>query len=527
MPDRLGTWQSLKTVARSWRLLCVALLSFPSGLPLGLVWIAIPTWMARLGVDIKVIGLFSLAQAPWTFKFLWSPLMDRYHPPFMGRKRGWVFLTQIGLIGLSLALAGVANHPDIVWVVGALTLAIGLMSASHDIAYDAYTVEVLEKHEQGMAVGARVAVYRAAMWLSSGVAITLSSDFEVTLFGTTWFQWEGSWALVNLLLALSYIPFLFVTWKSPEPEALPEPPRTLRDAVWEPFVGFLGQHRALEILAFVVLFKLSDNLTQALLRPFFVQVGFSDVDVGIATATIGTTGILIGTFLGGILTETKGLGPALWISGLLQIFSNLGYAVVAEVGPSRLALYGAQAFEYGMSGLGTGAFGVLLFRLTQKRFSATQYALLTSLFALPRILAGPPTGLMVDAIGWRDFFIFTILAGIPGLVMLQRFVPWGMVEPEFHVAVERHGEPLSRLALGTWSGAAALGGGLIGALTFAALQGMRTLRSEGVYDMLTPLLALVRPEGVGGWSSAFGVLLVGLTTGLATAALLYARRGVR
>src|SRR5262245_28785890 len=200
--EKLGTWQSVRAVAGSWRLLSVALLSFSSGLPLGLVWIAIPAWLTRAGVDIKVVGLFTLAQAPWSFKFLWSPLMDRYAPPLLGRKRGWMLLAQAGLCALGLWLAGVSDHPEAVWVVGSLTLAIALVAATQDIAYDAYAVEVLRREEHGLAVGARVAFYRAAMYLSSGLAITYAA--------------RTSWALVNLVLALAYVPFMLVTIWAPE-----------------------------------------------------------------------------------------------------------------------------------------------------------------------------------------------------------------------------------------------------------------------------------------------------------------------
>jgi len=351
---RLDTWQSIASVVRSWRLLSVSLLSFASGLPLGLVWIAIPTWMTQAGVDIKVVGLFTLAQAPWSFKFLWSPLMDRYPLPILGRKRGWILLAQVALLGLGLWLAGVPPSPETVWVIGAISLATGFAAATQDIAYDAYTVEVLRKEEQGAAVGARVALYRAAMFISGGLAITLIASW--------------SWAAVNVLLALCYAPLLLVTVKAPEPESLPAPPKTLKEAVWGPFVGFLAQHRALEILAFVVLFKLSDQLTQALTGPFLVQMGFSPADVGVGRSGIAIAATLVGTFLGGILTNAVGLGRALWITGFLQIFSNLGYALVAQVGPNRLVMYSAVAFELATSGMGTGAFSVLLIRLTQKRF---------------------------------------------------------------------------------------------------------------------------------------------------------------
>ena len=423
----------LRAVVGSWRLLSVVLLSFASGLPLGLLWFAIPTWMAREGVDIKVIGLFTLAQAPWSFKLLWSPWMDRYPLPFLGRKRGWIVAGQVVLFALTLLLAGAAWRKDAVWVIGALALAIAFASATQDIAIDAYAVEVLRRGEQGVASGARTAFYRAAMLVAGGASITLAA--------------ETSWAFVNLVLAFLYLPFMVLTVLAPEPEVLPPPPRTLREAVWGPFVGFLKQHRSLEILGFVVLYKLSDNLTQSLTGPFLVQVGFGDFDVGLARTTIGQAAAIGGTFLGGLLTDRIGLGRSLWIFGFLQLASNLGYAAVAQVGVNRPVMYAAQAIEHVSSGLGTGAFGVLLLRLTQKRFSATQYALLSSLFTLPRVLAGPITGVLADALGWRDFFVLTVLFGIPGMAMLARFVPWGARDVEFEVEAPSWGPPLGRGAL--------------------------------------------------------------------------------
>jgi PAT family beta-lactamase induction signal transducer AmpG len=399
------------------------------------------------------------------------------------------------------------------------------VAATQDVAYDAYAVEVLRREEQGLAVGARTSLYRLAMFFSGGLSITLASTFSFTLLGRT-VTWNGSWAWVNLVLALLYVPCLFVTWKAPEPDALPPAPRTLKEAVFGPFLGLLAQHRALEILAFVVLFKLSDNLTQALLRPFFVKIGFADTDVGVATMTIGTAGLLIGTFLGGLLTESSGLGRALWITGVLQMASNLGYAVVAEVGPNRPVMYAAQAFEYVTSGLGTGAFGVLLLRLTEKRFSATQYALLSSLFSIPRVLAGPPTGLIVDALGWRDFFILTVFAGIPGLVMLARFVPWSVREPTFHVATEPRGTPLSRRSLLLSTLAGGLLALVVGALGTASLQAMSSLRAGKGFPVLAALQAMAAPSGVAGWTTTVGLVAVAASVALGTAAALVARRGM-
>src|SRR5262249_20638444 len=239
---------------RSWRTGAGALLAFSSGLPLGLVWYSIPDWMRDIGVDIRLVGLVTLAQAPWAFKVLWSPLMDRYAPPFWGRRRGWMAVTQVALFVLGLFLAGVGRHPDTIWVVGALALAIAFASASQDIAIDAYTVDVLRTEEQGAAVGARTALYRAALAVSGGAAITAAAQF--------------GWPAVNAILAAFYLPMLFLTWKAPDPEEQPVPPRTLREAVWHPFIGFLSRHRALEILAFVLLYKIADQLAQALTRPF-------------------------------------------------------------------------------------------------------------------------------------------------------------------------------------------------------------------------------------------------------------------
>ena len=510
--NRLNMWASILAVAKSWRLLSVSLLSFASGLPLGLVWIAIPTWMAQAGIDIKVIGLFTLAQAPWSFKFLWSPLMDRYPLPILGRKRGWILLSQVALLGLGLWLAGVPPSADTVWIIGAIALATGFAAATQDIAYDAYTVEVPHRDEQGAAVGARVALYRAAMFISGGLAITLVASW--------------SWAAVNVALALCYAPLLLVTIKAPEPEALPTPPKTLKEAVWGPFVGFLGQHRALEILAFVVLFKLADQLTQALTGPFLVQMGFSPADVGVGRSGVAVAATLAGTFLGGLLTNAVGLGRALWITGLLQIFSNLGYAVVAQVGPNRLIMYSAVAFELGMSGMGTGAFGVLLLRLTQKRFSATQYALLSSLFSIPRVLAGPPAALLVDAFGWRDFFISTLLAGIPGMIMLWRFVPWSAHDPEFQVEVPKRGTPVTTTQVAASAAIGGFAGLAVSALTLAALEAMRSYRSKKVVDLGAHLHDVLVPSGLGGWLTLVGLVAIALTVALTTAAYVVARRGI-
>ena len=514
-PRRPGTWASLRAAMTSWRTASVALLSFCSGLPLGLVWIAIPDWMRSIGVDLRVVGLITLAQAPWTFKFLWSPFMDRWVPPFLGRRRGWIALAQVALFATTLALAGAGAHPEAPWVIAALALGVAFTSATYDIAYDAYTVDVLRPEEQGPAVGAKIALYRAAMYLAGAIAIT---------FAARW-----SWPAVLLVLAIAYLPFLLVTWRAPEPEEAVSAPRTLRAAVWEPFLGILGRHRALEILLFVLCYKLADNLAQALLRPFLVDMGYSAFDRGVALGTAGAIATSAGALLGGVLTTSLGLGRALWLFGFVQIFSNLGYVLVAESAVNRPLMYSAMGFESFTQGLGTGAFLVLLLRLTEKRFSATQYALLSSLFGVPRLLTGPVSGFAADAMGWTAFFWLTLLAGVPGLLLLSRFVPIGAREPALTVESGRAaGAPLGAAALtvrGVAAGVAALAGG---ALLLAALAAIKSLRAEpgSEFDLATPLRSLLEPRAIGDWLGLAGLVAFAAVSGLFAAAVAAARRGM-
>lgn len=522
MPANGGALSSLVRAMRSRRTAAVSLLSFSSGLPLGLVWIAIPDWMRDIGMDIRVVGLLSLAQAPWAFKVIWSPLMDRYVPPFWGRRRGWMGLTQVALAILGLLLAGVGQRPETIWVVGAIALATGLASASQDIAYDAYTVEVLHNEEQGVAVGARTAMYRAAMTVSGGASITLAAQF--------------GWPAVNAFLAALYIPILWLTWKAPEPEARPVAPKTLRDAVWLPFIEVLSRPRAFEILSFVVLYKLADNLSQALTRPFLIDMGYSADHRGIALATVGLAGSIIGAVIGGWVTTLAGLGHSLWIFGFLQVFSNAGYWLLASLGAPNLPLmYGATSFELLTSGMGTGAFSVLLLRLTEKRFSATQYALFSSLFALPRVLSGPIAGFAVDAMGWGPYYLVTMLVGVPGLVMLGRFVPIGVREPDFTSAtlVEQgsdgraageHAPATSGLAgQGLIAGAlSAVGGSFVIAL-MAVLQSRRG-KAEHLLDLGTAWRAVWLPADLGGWLQLLSILAFAGACGMVAVAAQAARR---
>ena len=353
------------------------------------------------------------------------------------------------------------------------------------------------------------------MFVAGGVAITLAGRL--------------SWPLVNVGLALLYLPMLVITWLSPEPPEQPPRPATLREAVWQPFLALLARHRALEILAFVVLYKLADNLAMALVRPFLVDMGYSETDRGVALATIGLAASLGGTFLGGVVTTLIGLGHSLWLFGFLQSFASLGYVILAGSPVNRPLMYAATGFESLCAGMGTGAFSVLLLRLTERRFSATQYALFSSLFGVPRLIAGPICGFLVDAIGWRAFFWITIASGAPGLILLARFVPLGTREPTFTVEPPTGGEPLGAGALalrGVVGGTIAL---VASALLVATLGALKTLRSDpGAGFALGPALAnVVHPQVVADWVGLGGLSLVALVCGLFTAAVAAARHGAR
>jgi PAT family beta-lactamase induction signal transducer AmpG len=359
---------------------------------------------------------------------------------------------------------------------------------------------VLRRDEQGIATGSRTAFYRAAMLVAGGASITLAAS--------------TSWAFVNLMLALVYLPFMIVTALAPEPDVLPPPPRSMREAVWGPFVGFLGQHRSLEILGFVVLYKLSDNLTQSLTGPFLVQTGF---------ATSAWAWPAIGQPPS---RASAAFSPIAWgaaaRSGSSASCSSprtSGAAVPPGQPPVR------RRRSACLDGLGSGAFGVLL-RLTQKRFSATQYALLSSLFTLPRVLAGPVTGVLADAMGWRDFFVLTVVFGVPGLLMLARFVPWNARDVEFEVEAPPRGSRLSRAGL-AWrvavGASATLLAGLGGLALVAGLTGIRAGRG---FDAWPAVVRALAPASAGEWTTTAGLLVLAGLGGLVTAATLVARHGL-
>ena len=529
---RVGMWASLRAAASSRRIGAVTLQSFSSGLPLGLVWIALPAFLTYRGVDIRTVGLFSLAQAPWSFKFLWSPLMDRYGPRFgsIGRRRSWILVCQVFLMAAILALAALGGSAEVA-VVAALAILIAFGSASQDIVIDAYAVEVLERSEQGIAVGARTALARSAVLLSGAVTITLGQRL--------------GWPPVFVVLALLFLPMAVVVLRSPEPAAAPTPPRSLRQAVFDPLLELFRRSDAVAILGFLVLYKFGENLATALTRPFLILKCFVPEDVGVATATIGLTGLITGTFFGGASTERIGLTRCLWIFGFIQAVGFLGYIAIDQLTPGapcaggatglvqtmdhRLVMYLAVLVENFCQGMATGAFGVMLLRMTQKQFSATQYALFSSIFAVGRILPGPIAGFTADAVGWTPFYLMCTAASIPGLLLLQRFAPIGGREPALDELEAVAGLPATRARLVLTSATVAIAGFAAALGLSALLMALKAARAHpelGV-DYSGALARIFAPVQVSDWARLGTFAVVGLVSGAAAAAFLVARHGVR
>lgn len=505
------------TTLSSWRVLSIALLSVSSGLPLGFVYKAMPQWMTVSGVDIKTIGLMALVQAPYVLKVLWAPLLDRYPLPFLGRKRGWVLATQLGLAALMGVIAWHAQSP-VVSVVAALSLAFAFTSATHDIAIDGYAVEMLRKEEHAPASGARVTFYRVAYWLSGNVVISLGPEI--------------GWPMTLLGVGLLFIALAPVTIFAPEPATSPPPVPSLKEALWLPFVGFLSRHRAIEIAAFLFFYKFGDNLAEALVSPFLAKIGYSAWDIGVGRGVVTLVAISVGTIAGGYLSDRWGIGRALWIFGFIQALTNIGYVALAQLPVSRPALYTATFIENFAMGLGGGAFAILNMRLTERRFSSTQFALLSSVWGLGRVLTGPPAGAMADGLGWTAFFLLTIPAAIPGLVLLSRFAPWSVPNPDFEVP-ERPpapAQPYGRAVLLQAGVIAGVGGTALAALSLAVLSAIKLARSTPVVDakIFSWYLGLagerlVNPSSAAGAIDLIIAFVFGAFAAVAVAAGMYAR----
>lgn len=394
---------------RDWtnrRLLVTLMLGFSSGLPLALSGGTLQAWLATADTDIRAIGFASLVGLPYTLKFVWSPLMDRFVPPWLDRRRGWLLSTQLCLIGLILMLGTLDPAGQLTFML-ALAVCLAFMSASQDIAVDAYRTDLLQARERGLGAALAVGGYRVALLCTGAGALILSDQI-----GWRWTYW----LLAGLLLI-----GIAATLAGPQPAQQVQPPRSLRDAVVEPFRDFLQRDRALLLLVFVVLYKLGDAFAGTLTLAFLIQgLGFSTTDVGLIGKAFGLAATIGGALFGGILMYRLRLFGSLLAFGLLQALTNLGFVALAWLGPNYLGMVVAVGLENLAGGMGTAAFVALLMALCNARYTATQFALLSALSALGRVFVGPPAGELVYQLGWGPFFLLTFVLALPGLWLLLR-----------------------------------------------------------------------------------------------------------
>ena len=386
------------------RVVTVLFLGFSSGLPLALSGGTLQAWLTVEDVDIKTIGLFSLVGLPYTLKFLWSPLMDRFVVPIFGRRRGWIALSQLALIGLILGMS-VTSPQNGLWFLALLAFCLTFVSASQDVAIDAYRTELLRERERGMGAAVSVTGYRVAMLVSGALALILSE----------YLGWRATYMLMALIMSIGVV----AVWLGPEPEDPGTPPASMKDAVEGPFKEFFSRTGVWSLLALIVLYKLGDAFAGSLTTTFLIRgVNFSVGEVGAINKGMGLASTIIGALFGGVLMARLRLFKALLIFGILQAVSNLSFMVLALVGKSYPLMIFTIAFENLAGGMGTAAFVAFLMILCNHSYTATQFALLSALASLGRVFVGPLSGVLVDGMGWTVFFFTTFLFALPGLVLL-------------------------------------------------------------------------------------------------------------
>jgi len=385
------------------------IMGFSCGLPLLLTITVLQAWMKEEGVDLTVIGLMALVGLPYTLKFLWAPFLDRYTLPFLGRRRGWLLTAQIFLI-FSIAGLGLADPGGNPWMVAFAALLVTFFSASQDIVVDAYRREDLPDEELGLGSSLYINGYRVGMLLASGGGLILADHV--------------SFSTVYLIMAACVLPGVLTTFFAPEPEIAAGTPESLKEAILYPLIDYFSRKEALWILAFILFYKIGDSMASAMATPFYLDIGFSKTEIGAVVKLFGFWATIIGSLIGGVLMLRQGIYRSLWIFGFLQAMSTAGFAILARIGHSISALSAVIAFENLSSGMGTAAYVAFMASITNKKFTATQYALLSSLMGVPRVLVSAPTGFFAKSLGWENFFIFCTLIAIPGMLLLLKFASW-------------------------------------------------------------------------------------------------------
>lgn len=382
------------------------MLGFASGLPLALTGGTLQAWATLDGVSLQSIGFLTLIGSAYTLKFLWAPLVDRYSFPFLGRRRSWILLTQLALAA-SIAAMGLYSPGSSMLPLAMLAVLVAFLSATQDIAFDAYSTDVLRSEERAAGAAVKVLGYRLAMIVSGGLALVLADQ---------WLGWQNTYFLMGAFMAVC----AFATLIAPEPEVVAAAPRSLALAVVEPLGEFFRRRGALTLLLLIVLYKLGDAFAGALSTTFLLRgAGFTGTEVGAVNKVFGLTATIFGALAGGTLMARLGLYRSLMMFGLLQAVSNFGYWVLAVTPPHLYSMAAVVVLENLCGGLGTAAFVALLMALCRQEFSATQFALLSALSAVGRTyLAGPLTPPLVEWLGWPGFFVVTVFIALPGLWLL-------------------------------------------------------------------------------------------------------------
>jgi PAT family beta-lactamase induction signal transducer AmpG len=393
----------------SWRMAVVLLLGFSSGLPLALTATTLQAWMKSENIDLTVIGLFSLVGLPYGLKFIWAPAMDRFIPPFLGRRRGWMLVFQLALV-VSIAAMAFTSPVRFPVATAVIAVLIAFFSASQDIVVDAYRTDLVEKEEMGPAAALYIAGYRIAMLVSGALALILSD----------YLSWRDVYLLMAAAMGIGVVASLF----APEPKEAGKPPQTIADAVVLPFLEYFKRQGAFEVLLFIILYKIDVVIAMAMTTPFLLEMGFTKTDIGAVTKGFGLVATLTGTLAGGALMVRLGMQRSLWAFGLSQGISGLSFMLLAHLGHHYPMMVAAIAIENFCSGMGTAAFTAFMMSICDKRFTATQYALLTSVMGLSRVLGGAPTGYLAKALGWEQYFLLSVLAMAPGLLLLTRYSKW-------------------------------------------------------------------------------------------------------
>jgi PAT family beta-lactamase induction signal transducer AmpG len=405
-------------------LICV-FTGFASGLPLYILISLLPAWLKTEGLSLAVIGGFALIQFPYTWKFLWAPLVDRYALPWLGRRRSWMLLGQIGVLACVWALGAFSPANNLQAVI-AITVVLALLGATLDIALDAYRRELLREEELGLGNAVHVNAYKIAGLVPGSLSLILADRMP--------------WDAVFAITALFVLPGLLMVVLVSEPRAALGAPRTLREAVVEPFHEFVtrsGWRDALLVLGFIFLYKLGDSMCTALATPFYLEMGFSKSEIGLVAKHAGLWPSVIGGLVGGLWMVRLGINRALWLFGVVQLVSIFGFAWLAARGPvgsasgaDLTALAGVIGLEALGVGLGTAAFVAFIARATDPRYTATQFALFTSLTAVPRTFINAGTGWLVETMGWFDFFLLCAALAVPGMLLLLRVAPWNAQPPQ-------------------------------------------------------------------------------------------------